>query len=86
MFLGGRSKERITDDGVRWILRSLSKRSNVDDIHPHRFRRTFATDMINRGMTIEQVMVLMGHSKIDTTMIYYDMKQTTVENAYRRCS
>lgn len=86
LFISKKRKERITDDGIRWILRDVAKRANVNDIHPHRFRRTFATDMINRGMSIEQVMILMGHSKIDTTMIYYDMKQSSIENSYRRCS
>lgn len=86
LFVAKKRKERLTDDGVRWILKDIAKRANVNDIHPHRFRRTFATDMINRGMPIEQVMTLMGHSKLDTTMIYYDMKQSTIENTYRRFS
>ena len=39
-------------------------------MHPHRFRRTIATDLLNRGMPIEQVKEFLGHEKLDTTMIY----------------
>ena len=86
LFAGKRKNSRITKDGIRWILRTIGNNANVDDVHPHRFRRTFATDRISRGMSIEQVMTLMGHSKIDTTMIYYDLKQTSIENSFHKCS
>lgn len=86
LFTGQKQKTRITQSGVQWILKEIGKRANVNDVHPHRFRRTFATDLLNHGMKIEEVMVLMGHSKLDTTMVYYDLNQSLVGNSYHRCS
>ncbi|WP_243009166.1 tyrosine-type recombinase/integrase [Clostridium sp. AM58-1XD] len=57
--------QRMTVAGVQYLLKELGRKAVVENVHPHRFRRTFATDMIGRGMKIEQVMKLMGHAKIE---------------------
>ena len=62
--------DRLTVAGVQHTLRQLGKRAKVENTHPHRFRRTIATDLLNRGMPIEQVKEFLGHEKLDTTMIY----------------
>ena len=76
--------KRMTIAGVQYLLKELGKKASVENVHPHRFRRTFACDMIGRGMPVEQLMVLMGHSKIETTMIYVTVKTSSVREAYRR--
>lgn len=86
LFMGKKSKSRITQSGVQFILHDIGKRANVEDVHPHRFRRTFATDLLNRGMKIEEVMILMGHAKLDTTMVYYDLSQAAIGSSYHRCA
>lgn len=75
---------RLTVAGVQYALKLLGKRAGVGNVHPHRFRRTFATDLLNRGMRIEEVMVLMGHTKIETTLIYCNIKQDGVRESYRK--
>ena len=56
----------------------------IDNVHPHRFRRTMATRAIDKGMPIEQVQVLLGHTKIDTTLRYANVQQSNVkEKIYR---
>lgn len=75
---------RITVAGVQYILKSIGKKARIGNVHPHRFRRTFASDLLNRGMRIEEVMVLMGHTKIETTLIYCNIKQDRVRESYRR--
>lgn len=75
---------RMTIAGVQYLLKELGRKASVENVHPHRFRRTFACDMISRGMPVEQLMVLMGHSKIETTMIYVTVKTSSVREAYRR--
>lgn len=84
LFISTRKKQRMNKSGIEWILRDLGKKAMIKDVHPHRFRRTFATDLLNRGMKIEQVMLLMGHSKLDTTMIYFDITKSSIENTFRR--
>lgn len=76
--------KRMTIAGIQYLLKELGRKAAVENVHPHRFRRTFACDMICRGMPVEQLMVLMGHSKIETTMIYVTVKTSSVREAYRR--
>ena len=75
---------RMTVAGVQYLVKTLGKKAGVGNVHPHRFRRTFATDLLNRGMRIEEVMVLMGHTKIETTLIYCNIKQDNVRESYRK--
>lgn len=62
--------ERLKISGVEIRIRELGRRLNMDKIHPHKFRRTMATRAIDKGMPIEQVQKILGHSQIDTTMQY----------------
>ena len=63
--------DRLKISGVEIRLRKLGRELNLERIHPHKFRRTMATRAIDKGMPIEQVQKILGHSQIDTTMQYY---------------
>lgn len=76
--------QRLQISGVEIMLRKLGKKVNIDKVHPHRFRRTLATKAIDKGMPVEQVQILLGHTKIDTTMHYALVDQSNVKNSYRR--
>ena len=75
---------RLTVAGVQYLVKKIGKKADVGNVHPHRFRRTFATDMLSRGMRLEEVMVLMGHTKPETTLIYCNIKQSNVRESYRK--
>lgn len=75
---------RLQISGVEIMLRKLGIKTSISKVHPHRFRRTLATKAIDKGMPVEQVQVLLGHTKIDTTMHYAIVDQTNVKNSYRR--
>lgn len=72
--------ERLKISGVEIRIRTLGRKLNMEKIHPHKFRRTMATRAIDKGMPIEQVQKLLGHSQIDTTMQYAIVNQTNVKN------
>ena len=82
----GKGSDRLTPGGVRCMLTKLSDTTGVANVHPHRFRRTLATNLIRRGMPIQEVAAILGHEKIDTTMRYVVLDQRGIENAYRRCA
>ena len=63
--------KRLSIAGVEKFLTNLGRKSQVRHVHPHKFRRTMATMAIEKGMPIEQVQKLLGHTKIDTTLHYY---------------
>ena len=83
LFIGQR-KERLLPDGVRRMLRELQKRCGVERVYPHKFRRTLATNLINRGMPIQDVAAILGHAKLDTTMRYVYIDRRTLKNAYQK--
>ena len=79
-----RYKERLQANGIRSMLKDLAKAAGVNHVHPHKFRRTKATDMARHGMPIQDVQAILGHEKIDTTMQYVQMNDTDIESSYRR--
>lgn len=80
----GKGTARLTPGGARFALKSLAKKAGVENVHPHRFRRTLATNLIDRGMAIQEVAALLGHDKIDTTMTYVHISQEHVQAAYHK--
>ena len=75
---------RLEISGVEIRLRNLGKKLDIPKVHPHKFRRTLATRAIDKGMPIEQVQMLLGHSKIDTTMCYAMVDQQNVKISHRK--
>ncbi|TQO58107.1 site-specific tyrosine recombinase/integron integrase [Paraclostridium bifermentans] len=75
---------RLQISGVEIRLRKLGKMLDISKVHPHKFRRTLATRAIDKGMPIEQVQQLLGHSKIDTTLQYAMVNQNNVKSSHRK--
>ena len=70
--------------GVEIRLRQLGRQLELEKIHPHKFRRTMATRAIDKGMPIEQVQKILGHSQIDTTMQYAMVNQNNVKTSHQK--
>lgn len=79
-------KERLKPGGIRFILNEIGDRAGVDNVHPHRFRRTFATGLSNRGMEIQEIQKLLGHENINTTLEYVYTSDEKVHASYLRYS
>ncbi|WP_418751073.1 site-specific tyrosine recombinase/integron integrase [Frisingicoccus sp.] len=79
-----RPYHRLSKNGVERMLRELGRRTGIKNVHPHRFRRTMATNALNRGMPIEQVSRLLGHTKLDTTQIYCSVSQENVRMSHKK--
>lgn len=76
--------DRLNISGVEIRLRQLGRKLGINKVHPHKFRRTVATKAIDKGMPIEQVQSLLGHSQIDTTMHYAMVNQNNVKESHRK--
>lgn len=75
---------RLSIAGVEKFLTCLGKKSHIHHVHPHKFRRTMATMALEKGMPIEQVQKLLGHTKIDSTLHYAIVNQISVKMAHRK--
>jgi site-specific recombinase XerD len=77
-----KQKEQLNPGGVRHILKTIEKRAGVSDVHPHRFRRTFATGLANRGMEIQEIGKLLGHASLNTTLTYVYTSEEKIRTSY----
>lgn len=75
---------RMSKSGFENRMKEIGKRAGVKKVCPHRFRHTFATNMLDNGMPIQEVRILMGHTNIDTTQVYAHTSQERVKNSYAR--
>lgn len=78
----GKGSERLTPNGIRRMLTQLGMDAHVEHVHPHKFRRTLATNLIRHGMVIQEVSATLGHDKLDTTMQYVVLDKTAMKHSY----
>ncbi|EQA43735.1 putative tyrosine recombinase XerC [Leptospira broomii serovar Hurstbridge str. 5399] len=84
IFLNQKGK-KLTTRGVRYILNERRKRMGWDKpITPHKFRHTFATDLLDAGADIRAVQELLGHSSLSTTQVYLSVSKEKIKEVYRK--
>jgi integrase/recombinase XerD len=75
---------RMTLAGLRSLFRYHRQRTGVQLANPHRFRHTFASDMVRAGISLPALMQLMGHADIQTTLRYVQITPQDVYQQYTR--
>lgn len=73
---------KMKNSGIQTLLNRLGKECKIEKLHPHRFRRTCATNLLRKGMPLEKVSKILGHESVETTMVYCNIKQEDVKNDY----
>lgn len=64
------AEERLTDQGIYYILQRRAEEAGVEHFTPHDLRRTYAGDLLDAGADLATVQKLMGHSNPQTTASY----------------
>jgi integrase len=83
--LKGRARgTRMTAAGLRSLFRHHRQTTGVTLANPHRFRHTFASDMLRAGVSLPALMQLMGHANIQTTLVYVQVTPLEVYQQYAR--
>ena len=81
----GKGTDRLKQGGVRYMLKKLQTSGQIGtNVHPHKFRRTLATNLIRHGMPIQEVAAILGHDKLDTTMKYVVLDKSEIKHSYRK--
>jgi site-specific recombinase XerD len=75
---------RMTPAGLRSLFRHHRQTTGVKIANPHRFRHTFASDMLRAGVSLPALMQLMGHAQIQTTLVYMQVTPLDVYHQYAR--
>ena len=66
-------------------VKAIQKRSGIErSLFPHLLRHTMATHALNRGMNVAEVKEILGHEKLDTTMIYAKISHDSVKFNHSR--
>jgi len=87
-FWSGESAIATATDNWRRRLAHVFKNAKIEGGHPHRFRDTFAVDLLLRGVPLDQVSILLGHSSVKITERYYlafvAARREQIANSVRR--
>lgn len=73
---------KLEVSGLEIAIRQLGRAAGVENTHPHRFRRTCATNLMKRGMPVAEISKYLGHESIATTQLYLDIN---VEDVTKNC-
>lgn len=77
--------QRLSKNGIERIISQIGQRSGIGrHLYPHLIRHTMASDSINRGMGIAEIKEILGHEKIDTTMIYAKVSNESVKYKHKK--
>lgn len=76
--------ERLGEHGLWQLLKRLGLSAGVEKVHPHRYRHTTLTNALNRGMPVQEVQMLAGHTDINTTMIYCTVDAENVRASHKK--
>jgi site-specific recombinase XerD len=74
----------MTPAGLRSLFRYHRRTTGVKLANPHRFRHTFASDMVRGGVSLPALMQLLGHAQVQTTLIYVQITPLEVYQQYAR--
>lgn len=75
---------RLSKNGIEALLHRIGNEAGVENVHPHRYRRTLATNLIQRGANIQDVATLLGHEDLKTTQIYCCISQDNVSTIHKK--
>lgn len=77
--------DRLKKTAIEKVVREIGERSGIGRrVFPHLIRHTTATDALERGMNVAEVQKILGHEKLDTTMIYAKVCQENVKHDHKR--
>lgn len=79
-----RNGDRWSKQSIEKIIKTIAHMAEVKNAHPHRFRRTFATNALNRGMPVQHLQKILGHKSLDTTMIYCQVDDDLIKFEHKK--
>jgi site-specific recombinase XerD len=84
LFVGQRGPLNVP--GVQYLVAKYAYHARLADVTPHSLRHTFGKNLVDAGVSLEQVAALLGHESLDTVMVYTKPSQGDLEKAVRKAA
>jgi len=84
LFLGQRGPVNVP--GVQYLVAKYAYQARLGEITPHQLRHTFGKNLVDAGVSLEQVAALLGHESLNTVMIYTKPSHGDLEKAVRKAA
>lgn len=82
LFLNTKGNQ-LTRRGLQYILKEIEDDClTVSGIHPHLFRHTFATTLLQNGLDLRDIQELLGHESLNSTQVYSHISDKTIQETY----
>ena len=83
LFNGRDADGRYSSKGLNWVMREALKKAGIKkEVSLHTLRHSYATHLLEEGVNILLIKKLLGHAKIETTMIYLHVAQCPIASAH----
>ncbi|MEC0128497.1 tyrosine-type recombinase/integrase [Paenibacillus pabuli] len=77
--------KRMAIPTIRWALKRLADRGEIEaNVYPHRFRHTYACQLLDNGAPLDFIQGMLGHEKASTTQIYAQLLGERRRELYKR--
>lgn len=73
-------------DSIRHVLDEIGDHAGVSNVHPHRFRHTFAIEYLRNGGDVFSLQKILGHTTLDMVNVYLQLAQSDIVAAHHRAS
>jgi len=83
-FLFTHHGRRLGQNALRMELSRAGETAGIGHVTPHQLRHTFATAMVNAGVSLQALMALLGHVSAAMSLRYGRLFDTTVRAEYER--
>lgn len=81
-----RTNTRLDRNNLRHMLSTIAAQAKINDVHPHRFRHTFAITFLRNGGNTFALQKLLGHEELTTVLKYVRLAETDIKAAQAAAS
>lgn len=76
--------KKMTSRGIEYLLKEIEKKTGCNyGLHPHIFRHSFATHLLEGGADLRVIQELLGHESLNTTQVYTHVTEETLKMQYQ---
>lgn len=85
LIVSAQNKQRMTPTNVQLLIKNSAERAGIQQrVTPHTLRHSFATNFLKNNGNMRYLSTMLGHSSLDTTMIYTHVVDNDLREQYKK--